>query len=391
MKAKIFAASLGILASHAAFSAVSTAELEQSIQRLQQQIDELKASTAEPKNDDDFVKIGGAVRFGYQYNEANRDSGGDMRFDTFRLDVQGKVKGISLLSKWRWFQNRKALIQVAEMGYDFSERSSVKAGLTLVPFGNQEYNSHNFDLSPNFALGLEDNYQFGSTYIYQGDSLNVQASFFKNDSSLGAMGENSYSPTLNSFDNAGTAVGIGAYNTGALRVVNLFEFADDVKIEVGASGLYAGVFNKESKNNLGEQQAYALHSTIRFQRFHLQLQATHYEYDLREDISGLNMAYYGGVNNTIATRANSYTANIKYSLPVNLGPIELIEFYNDYTLVTDKPNQMKDSYDNTLGMGVAAGTVYVFVDWHIQQNMGDMTAAVASTSHYLNVNFGYYF
>src|SRR5690606_26035928 len=134
---------------------------------------------------------------------------------------------------------------------------------------------------------------------------------------------------------AGTEVGIGAHNTGALRVVNLFEFADDEIIEVGASGLYAGVFIKVSKNNLGEQQAYALHSTIRFQRFHLQLQATHYEYDLREDITGLNMAYYGGVNNTIATRANSYTANIKYSLPVNLGPIELIEFYNDYTLVTD--------------------------------------------------------
>lgn len=339
----------------------------------------------------DAVKLGGAVRFGYAYNDDNSDHGGDMKFDTFRLDVRGKVQGVRVLSKWRWFQTHKALIQVAEMGYDFSPASSLNAGLTLVPFGNQEYNSHNFDLSPNFVLGLEDNYQFGGTYVFNQDGLNVQASFFKNDSSMAGMSTDSYSPTLNTLTYAnGSVVDIGGFNMGALRVVQNFSPMDELRIELGGSALYGGVWDKTNDSELGERQAYALHSSIQWQRVHVQLQATHYDYALGAGAKSLGMAYYGGVYNQIATKAMSYTTNVKYSLPVSLGPIRALDFYNDYTWVTDKPQSAPDSSDNALGMGIAAGAVYVFLDWHRQLNMADMTARTG-VSHYFNANFGYYF
>ena len=81
---------------------------------------------------------------------------------------------------------------------------------------------------------------------------------------------------------------------------------------------------------------------------------------------------------------------MKYSIPVTWGPIELIEFYNDYTKVTDKPGNAPSTYDNTIGAGIAAGAVYVFLDWHIQNNMGDMVKGDGS-NHYFLANFGYYF
>lgn len=403
-------------ASASAYSETTAAELEESLKSMQQQLEAMQAkinqlqnsSTADgsaveassnTKASEDGIEIGGAVRFGYKYNadDVNRHNGGDMYFDTFRLDVRGKVKGITLLSKWRWFQQRKALMQMAEMGYDFTENHNFKAGLTLVPFGNQEYNSHNFDLSPNFALGLEDTYQFGGTYTYNNNGLNIQASFFKNDSTTSGMEENSYSPTMNTDTGTDTDTDsddakIGSYNTAALRVVNTFDIADGFNIEVGASGLYGGILDRDTRSNVGERSAFAVHSTINYQRWNVQLQATHYEHDLKSGANGINMSYYGYTKaNTIATRANSYTANVKYSIPVTWGPIELIEFYNDYTLVTDKPGEARDTYDNTLGMGVAAGAIYAFFDWHTQQNMSDMTAIKENTDHYFLVNIGYYF
>ena len=79
------------------------------------------------------MKLGGAVRFGYAYNDDNSDHGGDMNLIPSVWMYAVKVQGVRVLSKWRWFQTHKALIQVAEMGYDFSPASSLNAGLTLVP------------------------------------------------------------------------------------------------------------------------------------------------------------------------------------------------------------------------------------------------------------------
>lgn len=406
MRAKALFVAVTLAMASTSYAATSTEEFEQSLQQMQEQLTalqnkieqlETKKSDASASNSEDGISIGGAVRFGYQYNDGNSHNGGNMYFDTFRLDVMGQVKGVTIASKWRWFQQRKALIQMAEIGYNFTESSNFKAGLTLVPFGNQEYNSHNFDLSPNFALGFEDNYQFGATYTYDNDGLNIQASFFKNDSTTSGIEENSYSPTMITSGNCDvendykSCNKIGGYNTAALRIVNNFNIADDFNVEVGASGLYGGVLDRDSRSNAGERQAYAVHSVINYQRFHIQLQAMHYEYDLDSGDEGIGMSYYGyNPAATIATRANSYTTNVKYSIPVTWGPIELIEFYNDYTKVTDKPGNAPSTYDNTIGAGIAAGAVYVFLDWHIQNNMGDMVKGDGS-NHYFLANFGYYF
>ena len=70
----------------------------QRIEQLEQQISELKkATTANKKTTSSLkpkIKIGGAVRFQYSYedyNEANKNRGGDFDFATFRLDVNGSI------------------------------------------------------------------------------------------------------------------------------------------------------------------------------------------------------------------------------------------------------------------------------------------------------------
>ena len=401
MNKKLTLAIVLSFSSSVSMAALSTEQLQESLDDLERQVAAMKAELAKSSNDqssqasassENYLSIGGAVRFNYQVNDSNTRRGGEFKFDTFRLDINGQYNGILIGSKWRWFED-KALIQTAWMGYNITPTSQVRLGLDLIPFGNQEYNSHNFDLSPNFQLGLEDNYAFGGTYHYKGDALDVQAGLFKNSSSRLTGGDKNYSPNLIGVGSAKDPNGkpstkADTVDTAAVRVVYTFKPAQDVNIQVGSSGLFGGVASEQG--NIGEYGAFALHSEITFKRLHLQLQATHYEYDLKEGEGKLIRGFYGN-QITAATRANSYTANVAYKLPVKIGPIERLDFYNDYTLVTDKPNNAADSYDNAVGLGIAAGAVYVFLDWHVQQNMGDMTALNESTSHYFNANFGYYF
>ena len=141
---------------------------------------------------------------------------------------------------------------------------------------------------------------------------------------------------------------------------------------------------------MGELHAYALHSSIDYKNWHVQLQATHYEYHLDRPVNHLGMAFYGGVYANVATRASTYTSNVKYHIPMALGPIEGVDIYNDYTVVKDKPNNAPHGYHNVLGVGIAAGPVYTFLDWTISRHQDDMVNGSGSM-HMFNANFGYYF
>ena len=57
---------------------------------------------------DDLQKIdvGGAVRFQYNYkdwDEGNKDKGGDIGFDTFRLNLDGEIGEMILSAEYRWY------------------------------------------------------------------------------------------------------------------------------------------------------------------------------------------------------------------------------------------------------------------------------------------------
>ena len=61
---------------------------------------------ADKKAKDASIKVGGAVRFQYgikDYDEDDKDRGGDFDFDTFRLDVNGSIGDVKLSAQYRWY------------------------------------------------------------------------------------------------------------------------------------------------------------------------------------------------------------------------------------------------------------------------------------------------
>ena len=350
------------------------------------------------------IQFGGAMRFQYftgDYNKSINHRNGDAAFDIFRINMRGKVDNIELQAEWRWFQYMSA-IKYAWLGYDFTKNQQLQVGLTRIPFGNQPYNSHNYFFSSNYYLGLEDTYHMGVEYVYSGDPWNVQLAFFKNDGMGGVGGyvtspNRSYSYNVVGVRSPGEGnyadpqTKAGSINTAAARVAYTFKPNDDTKIQLGVSGLHGGVQGVSSR--IGHYSAYAVHMDAFYKRLNVQAQAARYDYSINGGADRLAVGAYAFYD-SIAAKADSYSFNLKYHQPVDWGPIHGLDFYNDYTIITNKSGMLPNTFMNVTGVAVGAGDLYTYFDFVTAKNqpfVGGSMAGDGKVHHRFNINFGFYF
>ncbi|MCU7930568.1 MAG: carbohydrate porin [Candidatus Thiodiazotropha sp. (ex Codakia rugifera)] len=365
------------------------------------------ASTKSEKSKEaqDGIKVGGAVRLQYsneRYNEGNRDRGGDLDFDIFRLNVDGTIGDVLLSAEWRWFQYMN-VVHHAWLGYDFSATSQGQLGIHKVPFGILPYNSHNFFFSSNYYVGLEDDYDAGIKFLHKAGPWDFRVGFYLNDEQGGADGfvdkrEDRYSYDVVGYRVAGEGTFekpaniLGENNTLNARIAYQLAVNDRLKIELGASGQYGRLHNGSDK--VGDHDAYAIHLVGDYGPWNLQLQASAYEYDVDGGADLMAVGAYSFYD-TIPAEADTYTANIAYSLPVAWGPITNLLFYNDYSLITNKSANLDDTWMNVLGVAVSAGGLYTYIDFVSAENQpfigGSMGSDSGNTEHRFNINLGYYY
>jgi hypothetical protein len=103
----------------------------------------------------------------------------------------------------------------------------------------------------------------------------------------------------------------------------------------------------------------------------------------------------------VASDFEMYTAAVSYDLPVDIGPISNLKFYNDFGYMDKRAQGFKNSAMNVTGMLVSAGDVFIYVDYAAGYNHswfgGDFTNELGQGKPNLgwearfNINFGYYF
>lgn len=352
------------------------------------------------------LKFGGAVRVNYSYedfNDDNADRGGDFDFDLFRIDVSGNYEDLIYSAQYRWFEYMN-VIQHAWIGYNFTEEQQGKIGVTQVPFGILTYASNNYFFSSNFYLGLEDDYDMGLNYKYTGANNRFDLAFYKNDEQGGIDGYVSDRTDRYAYDVVGIRLdgedayaapsdgyAAGELNTFNARYAHNFTF-NEVALELGAS-VQAGQLEIENGTD-GDNVAAAIHGVVNYDRWNVKLQLTDYKYDVDGmDVDRIVVAAYHFYD-SIPAEATTYIANVAYSLPVNIGPISNLTFYNDYSLVTDKSADLDDTFMNVTGMAVTAGGLYTYFDFVVAENqpfIGGTMVGDGDTNKRFNINFGYYF
>lgn len=354
------------------------------------------------------VRFGGAVRFQYGYEDyaartANARRGGDLSFDTFAIEVEGRQGDLVFASEYRFYSYMDT-IRYAWIGYDFTPRDRLQLGVTPVPFGIMPVSSHNFFFSSNYYIGLEDDYDFGVLWRRQGERLVLDAGFYKNDEQGDISGDADSRSDRYSYDIVGSrpagegtfeppATALEEHNTGLLRGAYTIPLADESSLEIGLSAQAGDVTDIQGRA-AGQRQAFAVHGVFDHGPWRLQAQVTDYEFDLDSGRERIAVAAYSAYD-TIPAEARSYILNLAYTWPVNLGPVSEMLFYNDHSRITSKSGGLEDTVMNVTGVALTAGDVIAYLDLLRAKNQpfvgGTMDSETSDWNTLIHLHFGWYF
>lgn len=353
-----------------------------------------------------YFKVGGALRYQYAYRDwsrRSRDQTGTLDFDTFRINLDGKYKGIILSAEYRFYRSWNAL-KSGWMGYDFTPAWQGRFGLIRIPFGILPYASHSFFFSSNYYLGLEDTYDAGLKALYRkpDSPWDFRLAFFKN-AQFGLSGSSDPGRYSYNIVPDATVAPNDRQNLGDNMLAARLAYAfgrQGATTEVGVSALAGQLYNQYTARN-GSRWGAGLHINGNYGRWNVMVEALRYQYNPRNPPGADgDVVQVGAYNYTdyIPASADSGLVNFAYTLPVRWGPISSLEFYNDYSEVFSKKGHFPVTRMNVLGVAISAGKVYTYVDLIEARNQpfigGSMAPGAAADRTWntrFNINVGYYF
>lgn len=347
--------------------------------------------------------LGGALRFNYNYSdwkEGNKHRGGDFGFDVFRINVNASWKKIRLDAEYRFYARTSGggMLKYGWVGYQFNDNHVLQLGQNTVPFGAMPFNSNNYFFSINYYLGLEDDADMGLKYCFRKKGWELDAAFYKNADLLDFSEGVETSDSRYAYDIAGRNKEV---NQGNLRVA--YNWGERWKHQIGASAMYGGIYNLDTEK-MGSRYAFAIHYTLNWKRWNLKAQYTTYKFspENKEDEprNQITMTAYGAPYE-IAAHADTYTASLCYTFPIDKGILDEMRLYNDFSMMHKRKAGFNDSFQNITGCMLGMGPVLVYVDYALGKNQpwlgNDWNEAFTSATlekgwnARLNVNIGYYF
>lgn len=350
---------------------------------------------------EDYVNLTGSFRMNYtvqDWNEAQKNRGGDFGFNQINLGVEAKHKEVRLSSSYRWYDNgNPSMIHHLYFATDIDEYSEVQVGLTKVPFGIQPYEGHS-DWGNNFLfMGFNDDYDSGITYITQQEKLNIQVAYFAAGDTRNASDAQRFSADLVTTDDDATTANEEAHQA------NVHMAYDLSGLEIGGSLQLSGLYNNVTEK-MGHAYAVAAFVNGEAGPIQVQAQAARYEFNPRNGGADEKTVQYGtfGTTYDVAAKANMYVLNLAYPLPLQGGIVDSILLFNDFSMLRKDASGFENSYVNTLGLQVATGNLYTNFDITSGRNAlligdGEYTTALAQGdgqggwNTFFNIQMGYYF
>ncbi len=349
------------------------------------------------------VDIGGALRFNYNlssWKEGQKDRGGDFGYDMFRVNFKSSYQGIYLDAEYRLYSEDfgGGFLKQGWVGYKFNPANEIQVGLNQVPFGIQQYNSHNWFFNLTYYFGLEDDHDMGVKYLHIDNNFEYALAFYKNSEELRFGGTTESSPNRYSYDVVGRNKEVNQVNAKLV-----YKFGDSIKNRVGISTQYGGLYNLDTKK-AGSHSGIALHYEMDFSNWNFKYQAMIIDHDPKnlpgETDDYLQMGAYG-FPYQVASDFNIYTVAVSKSIPVKIGPVSNLQFYNDFGFMDKKVESFENSFMNVTGVLVSAGNLYTYIDYAAGYNhswLGGNFVDDFSTGNpdakweaRFNINIGYYF
>ena len=346
------------------------------------------------------VRIGGALRFNVvhrNFDDISRGKRGETGLDLLRLNIEGELDNVLIAAEYRFYSYMQTL-RYGWIGYAFEDDSEVHVGVAQVPFGLQPFDANNSWFGVPYYVGLADNYDMGVRYQRQDGPWLTHLAFFKNEEFNDPTDLDRYAFDLvvdDDPDGLGRNEEIDRLNA---RLAHVFGQGGFCETEVGVSGQYASLYNRDTRRR-GEHWAAAAHVDARCGRWALQVQGIHYDYapanraGVSRDTVRLGAF---GASYDIAARADILTTNVAYNVDPPVEWMDQLICYNDYSRLFKRLDGARDSQINTIGCGIGSGPLFTYVDYIFANNMaffGDGSMADGGSDRWrgrLNINIGFY-
>lgn len=211
------------------------------------------------------LKIGGALRFNYNYSDwklESRKHGGDFGFDVFLLNIDAAYNKIHLEADYRLYPAASGggMLREGWIGYCFNDMHQLQCGLTRVPFGIQPCTANNYFFNLNFYVGLEDDADMGLKYLFRKKHWEVAIAYFKNADMFDFSENTESSPSRYAYDIAGRDK---ETHQGNLQAI--YRFGNAWEHQAGCSMLIGGLYNMDTRKT-GFRSAFALHYVLDYNR-----------------------------------------------------------------------------------------------------------------------------
>ncbi len=380
--------------------------------------------------DSPSLHVGGAVRYNILLASYESDidaNSSQFTWDTWRVNViYDNPGGIGLNFEYRFYPTFGThFIKQGWLQYDFSESTQMQLGVTQTPFGNLQYNSHNWWFSLPYYVGLEDdhdmgvkithhssNWQWDFAYFFQPEP---EGPSFGGESNFGFGGAGRYSYDVIPGGNASLT------ERNQFNVRGAYQFDGG---EIGASVQFGQLYS-QALDQFDSRYAFAVHGRFTSGNWGILPQFLYYGYDAFDndgnEISTVYMGAYG-IPYEVSTEAWIATLGISYSYDVDWGPITNLMFYNDFSYMENQVGEgttqlasgesltLTDNFQSTIqnitGFLVSAGPVFTYFDIAQGINQPWLTDAFGvgvgpghedlglGDSEYnirFNINIGFYF
>lgn len=351
----------------------------------------------------------GTIRFQYSHNDYLEDHGNDINFSDAVLWLNYRHDQFNAHLDYRVYQQdhlgEMNFPVQAWVSYNISPQQTLTAGLQNTPIGYNRYDSHTYNMTLLYSLGLEDVNNWGISYQYRPDLFNFTAGYFFHDAGSYSGQTDSvahYSGNFAREHDSSIGTQLKEKHLITAKIDKNFDYQiknSAVKTNVGATYLHSTLDNLKTQKT-GQRDVWTVYQNTEWNQFGFNLIYGQQNID-NQDAGSPTASTFGLFDclYDVANQGSFVSTEINYKISFEIKNLKNTMLYSHYSRYFDKSSHAPDSERAINGIytlykdhvGLYLEHISARNDTFFGANNGYANSTSNQWNHMLYLSLGYYF